>query len=176
MRDFRLLKRPHFFDGKLLTAADLEAEQDYHIDMLKRPNQSLHGFGVISGLKVTIESRQVVVEPGIALDCEGHEIVVGASQLRDFASLVNLQTAYVSVRYVERLVDPVPVGTGGEEHANVVEGFELTLVRDNCNRGHRHARGRWIPCGRPHDLTIAKLRATPRGWRVDRRYRPPAAK
>ena len=173
--DFKPLKRPRYFEGQLLSAADLTREQDYSIEKHRRHNRSLHGFGIVSGLSVIIASGQIVVSPGLALDCLGNELVIETSQSVGVVGLVDLRTAYLGLKYVEKYVDPVPV-ISGEEHASVLESFALSVTAENSNRNHKHTHGRWLPCGQPHELTIAKLRATPGGWRVDRRYRPPAIK
>ncbi len=64
-------ERAPFFRGKLLTPEDLELTQQYFRERFKRHNRSLHGFGIVSGLNVTVNSGQIAVEPGLALDCEG---------------------------------------------------------------------------------------------------------
>jgi hypothetical protein len=176
MPDSNPPKRSNFFDGKFLTAADFALEQNYVIEKSRRHNRSLHGFGVVTGLRVTITSEQAVVEPGLALDCVGNELVVASPQSISFKDLVDLRTAYLGLKYVEQFVDPVPQPSGAEEHANVVERVELSFSKENSNRGHRHARGRWLPCKKAHELTLAKLVAKPHGWRVDRRYRPPTVR
>src|SRR5215204_3952308 len=79
MADPRILKRPNFFSGKLLTAEDLSQEQGYVLDKFRRHNRTLHGFGIISGLKVSARAGQINIEPGIALDCEGNELVVDSA-------------------------------------------------------------------------------------------------
>ena len=169
------LKRPHFFDGKLLTAADLNGEQQYHREKSKLHNRSLHGFGIVSGLKVSVDAGQIVVEPGLALDCEGNEIVIAALQTvappvaAGHTSYVN---RYLNLRYAEANADAIP----GGETSTIIETFELTFGPENCNRGHRHLRARWLACGQPHALTIAKLKRSAHGWRVERGYRPPVVK
>ena len=74
------LERPRFFPGRLLTSDDLAQEQTYVREKRKLHNRALHGFGVVSGLKVSSQSGGVVISPGIALDCEGNEIVIEAPQ------------------------------------------------------------------------------------------------
>ena len=64
----------NFFDGMMLTAADLAAEQEYHRGMRYLHNR-LHGYGTVSGLEVTV-TRGVLVSPGWAIDVSGAEIVV----------------------------------------------------------------------------------------------------
>ena len=175
MPESQTLKRPHFFNGKLLTAADLEQEQQYQLDKFKRHNRSLHGFGIVSGLKVTTNAGQIVVEPGLALDCEGNEIIVGAAQsILASAIRVDGSTAYINLRFAEESVDPVSIGAN--ETSNIAESFALDFAPENCNRSHRHLRARWLACGKPHALTIAKLKHSSQGWRVERGYRPPFIK
>lgn len=173
------LERPRFFSGRLLTAADLALEQQYFREKLKRHNRSLHGFGIVSGLKVNVNSGQIIVNPGLALDCEGNEIVIREAQSIQPEALTatteGRRTAYVNIRYVEESCNLVLV-SGVEEASTVKEGFEIDLLQQNHNRDHRHAHARWLTCGKPHALTIAKLKHSVQGWRVDRRYQAPAIK
>src|SRR5438876_3868305 len=73
-------QRMRFFSGQLLTAKDFETEQMYQIEMRRLHNRSLHGAGIVDGLRVSAEDSQsgavVVVSPGLALDGLGREIVV----------------------------------------------------------------------------------------------------
>jgi hypothetical protein len=176
MAEPRLLKRPHFFSGRLLTVDDLAQEQNYCREKLKRHNRSLHGIGVVSGLKVTTRAGLIVIEPGMALDCEGNEVVVETTQeLPPPLAIEGRYAAYVSVRYIEQLCDSVATPQG-EKALIIREAFEIVSGHENHNAGHKHLRARWLACGTPHPLVIAKLRRGPQGWRVDRRYRAPAVK
>jgi len=187
MADSDSLKRPRFFTGQILTAESLEVEQEYFREKLKRHNRTLHGFGIVSGLKVRIDAGQIMVEPGLALDCEGNELVVGATVVVS-PGACDRPSAYVQVGFAEVYTDLIPA-TGTSEPAateaceldmkqasTITEGCELVVAPDNSNRGHRHLRARWLACGRPHALTIAKLKQSAQGWRVDRAYRAPAIK
>jgi hypothetical protein len=167
--------RPRFFNGKLITPADFELEQQYFRDKLKRHNRRLHGFGIVSGLKVTIKSGQIVVEPGLALDCEGNELVVEVVQSIVAPLIGACHTTYLSVRFIEAGGGFVSSGAG-EEPSTITESVEFAFETENSNRGHRHLRARWLACGKPHALTIAKLRHGPQSWHVDRGYRPPLMK
>lgn len=170
------LARPRFFTGKLITAEDFTQEQQYVLDKQKRHNRSLHGFGLVSGLKVSTKSGKIAVEPGLALDCQGNEIVIGTIQLLSPPATGETRgPAYVNIQYAEDTDDPVT--TDGVAHASTIrESFEIHVEKENCNRRHRHVRARWLACGLPHALTIAKLKHSSQGWRVDRGYRPPAVK
>lgn len=204
-------KRSDFFSGKLLTPEDLGREQQYVREKLKRHNRTLHGFGIVSGLKVRINSGQIIVEPGLALDCEGNELLIETAQSVALPQLlspsdapsadpssadasssaaspaVNRHAAFLNVRFVAdcdvtqcaQAANEV-LAPETEQPANasvpVGESFELEVGRENCNRGHRHLRARWLACGQPHALTIAKLRRRTQGWTIDRGYRPPSVK
>jgi hypothetical protein len=78
------LKRPHYFDGQLLDAATLQLEQEYHREKDRRHNRNLHGFGIVSGLGVRVETAtdtsggRLVIEPGYAIDPCGEELAVPA--------------------------------------------------------------------------------------------------
>lgn len=176
MSESQSLERPQFFSGRLLTANELALEQQYFLEKLKRHNRSLHGFGIISGLKVHSTSGKIAVDAGMALDCQGNEVVIETTQmLSPPASGDSWRTAYVNIRYTEDTSDSVTAQ--GVAHASTIkESFEIVVVQENCNRGHRHLRARWLACGEPHALTIAKLKHSSQGWLVDRRYRPPTIK
>jgi hypothetical protein len=169
--------RPRFFSGKQPTAADLAQQQHYFLERLKRHNRSLHGFGIVSGLKVTTEPGRIVVDAGMALDCEGNEVVIANRQTLSLPETIEgWPNAHVGVRYVENCGDPVTV-SGVEEASTIREGFEIVFDKENYSRAHRHVRARWLACGAAHPLTIAKLRCLgSQGWRVDRRYRAPQIK
>lgn len=108
-------ERPRYFAGKLLTAEDLELEQRYHIEKRWLLNRMLRGSGVVSGLGVTTgQQGTVIVEPGLALDSHGREILVCAPQqlaIPHFAEPVS-----ICLRYVEVETD----------HGTIRETFELT--------------------------------------------------
>src|SRR5258707_13059420 len=70
------LKRNNHFSAGVLTSEKFQTDQQYFLEKLRRHNRSLHGFGVVYGLKTKRQGTQIVVDPGLALDCGGNEIVV----------------------------------------------------------------------------------------------------
>lgn len=68
------IKRPHYFKGQFLTADDFIAEQQYHIEMRRLHNSTMHTWGVIEGLVVIADAALVKVSAGMAIDKEGREI------------------------------------------------------------------------------------------------------
>ena len=75
-------ERLNYFTGQFLTERDFKAEQHYLRGKQLQHNRYLHGWGAICGLKVTqhpdpaCQSRILILEPGLALDGCGQEIVV----------------------------------------------------------------------------------------------------
>lgn len=169
--------RNNYFAGKLLTAADFQVEQDYHIGHRRSHNRQLHGAGVVSGLRVfMVDSTRIRVEPGMAIDCLGREILVPDPAEVDLQG--SGKVVILTIAYAERLAEPVPVpGPGGEDmlDSRVIETFEL-LVRPEAEAGASHPKRRrtWLPCGQDHPIPLARLRLRRRRWRVDRWYRRPA--
>src|SRR5438309_6185208 len=111
------LKRVNFFTGRLLSASDLQAEQEYNRAINRRHNRFLHGSGVVQGLKVSVENRDegsaIVVEPGFALAPNGEEIDL---QTRMEMVIPDAQSPLlVCIRYFERFTDAVPAS--GDESA-----------------------------------------------------------
>src|SRR3954469_11926868 len=128
--EFGSFTRNAYWTGKLLLARDFVDEQRYVVDKLRNHNQKLHGTGVVCGLKVVpheteaCRDRFVYVEPGIAIDCCGHDINVREltcvdlwanptiKELRDKKAAgtdTGQHTLQICVRYRECETEPVPV-------------------------------------------------------------------
>jgi hypothetical protein len=75
-------ERVNYFTGQFLAERDFRAEQDYHVGKHRQHNRYLHGRGTVCGLRVEqhpnpdCRDRFVLIEPGLALDCCGREIVL----------------------------------------------------------------------------------------------------
>ncbi len=144
-------RRPHFFDGQLLASDDLAAEQDYHRQMRYLHNR-LHGYGVASGLEVGVGRGRIRVDPGLALDALGREIVLVAA-----VTLPVPPPPPDGRRWVRDLVIgwrelpecPVPRPDGEPVPSRWVEEPEVRLV----------GRGR----SAPEELALARLSRTGRG-------------
>lgn len=174
----RSLKRNRFFTGKLLTVEDLELEQEYFREKLKRHNRYLHGFGIVFGLEVS-RSAGVIISPGLAIDCQGNEIAVPVSLKVAFPGPELVSTIFLSVSYVEREIDPVPAvmpHSSDTDNSRIEESTAAVFGKGNANHGHRHFKGRWRACGELHGLTIARFRFSSGEWRIDRRHHAPLIK
>jgi hypothetical protein len=171
MSDPKPFERLRYYFGRLLTGDDFTLEQNYFRGKQKLHNRALHGFGIVSGLRVSVDSGKLVVSAGLALDCEGNELVLGNKETLADPS-ASCQTAYVNLHFVEQELKQ----DAANEATIIREAAVLNFSEQNFNYKHRHQRGRWLSCGNCHPLTIARLRRSAGGWRVDRRYRPPAVK
>lgn len=122
--DFEAFVRNHFYTGKMMGAAEFITETHYHAERMRHHNVRLHGWGVVCGLKVhqhpspDCRTRFVVVEPGSALDCCGHEILVPAAEIVEVAAFPQVRelarddlvhTLQLCVRWRECPTEQVPV-------------------------------------------------------------------
>ena len=171
-------RRNNYFTGRVLTAADLELEQDYFRQKQRLHNRALHGFGIVSGLEVSRRRDTLVISSGLALDCEGNEVVVAESQSLPIPQLKSDTSVFLIIHYREWGINPTPVPAADKssEPTLIEEGFSLAFENSNPNQSHRHQRGRWQSCGKPHGLVLARLRKTSGQWRLDRRLRRPGVK
>ena len=166
----RALERTNYFHGMLMTQDEFETEQEYFLDKA-RANNRLHGWGVVCGLAVepTLPpSDMVVVQPGVALDCCGREIVLmEPTNLRvagEGSRIENPGTVFVVIEYGEDGIHPSPV-IGPEEPASqprrIRESPRLaaTMVRPEEPKGTPPGNDGVVPCPECVDprLTLAGI-------------------
>ena len=80
------LERPAFFEGQVLAAADLTSAVEYSRAEAARHDRYLHDWGIADGLELTSVAKtdtagkyvEVTLQPGMAIDGTGREIVVPA--------------------------------------------------------------------------------------------------
>src|SRR3984885_4374492 len=89
----RPLARNHYFTGKLLVERDFTDEQWFFREKIRLHHQRLHGTGVVCGLQIrqspnpNCQDRLVVLHPGSAVDCCGHDILVADQEIFDITSV-----------------------------------------------------------------------------------------
>jgi len=165
MFEFQQFERPRFFTGKLLTADDLTQEQDYFRGKSRLHNRLLHGWGIVSGLNVTIDAgATVVVTPGLAIDCAGNELVLPAPEQITLSGQKGRH--YVTIRYQEVLVGQQPSQQGQAEYSRVTEAVRVELAGTNPVSGHKGIGPGSPGCGHEHALCLATLRLHGTHWRV----------
>jgi hypothetical protein len=150
------LIRVRYFEGQLLTADDLRAEQEYFRAKSRLQNRWLSGVGVVTGLDVTIDPDSagdaepaVHVSPGCAITPEGELLVVETPCIVRCASK---SPAYVVLRYVERAVAAQPaIGANATEPTRIEEGVAIEIAGS----------------APPEGVTIARLERHHGRWRVE---------
>jgi hypothetical protein len=171
MSQFQQLVRNHYFAGQVLTADDLQREQDYLLGRLRRRNRYLTGWGIVAGLGVSLEQgTTIVVQPGFAIDCAGNELIVESESQISLAGLSGRQ--HVVVRYVE--VSEAAVVSTNElpDFSRISESSLIELSQLNPAAGHR-AMGCATPgCGNAHAVCIAVFSQKGPHWRLASSLRP----
>lgn len=80
-------ERNNYYYGKLMTARDFVDEQCYHNEKRWLINRMVNGWGVVCGLDVTWKDpekkTEVMISPGMAIDCYGREIIVGGQEEKE---------------------------------------------------------------------------------------------
>lgn len=129
------LARNNYFTGKLLVERDFTDEQRYHSGKQQRHNSNLHGAGCVCGLKVkqhpntACQAQYVLIEPGTALDCCGHELLITHEEYFDFSAKIAAKKLQVSedttlqicLSYAECPTEQIPVlfdDCGGDDTAS----------------------------------------------------------
>ncbi len=160
------LARNNYFTGKLLVERDFREEQEYLLGKDRRHNHALHGWGTACGLKVkqhpdpACRERYVIVEPGTAIDCCGHEILVERDEYFDLLAHVPAEwladppdpgapprhKLQICLRSVECPTEDVPAlfdecgcDEDGCKPNRIRDAYDLELVLDAP--GHAHEGG-----------------------------------
>jgi hypothetical protein len=74
-------ERNNYYHGQVLGVRDLADEQRYFNEKRWLINRMVIGWGIVCGLDVCLENGDLVVRPGLALDCCGREILVCTPQI-----------------------------------------------------------------------------------------------
>ena len=143
------VKRVNYFTHQFLREHDFKAEQEYHVAMRRQHNRMLHGWGVIQGLEVKRKSdHEVAIEPGVAIDNLGREIVLEAPAVVELTLFGPGSHAYVTIAYDEgwEEVDHHVAGgvdgytrltelprIGEQQHEPAKDGAVIALARVHFN-------------------------------------------
>jgi len=126
------VKRLNYFTHQFLREQDFQAEQAYHVAMRRQHNRLLHGWGVVEGFEVRKKSdHEVVIEPGIAIDNQGREIVLATPVVRDLSSFERNSHTFIAIAYDETWDEADHHSAGG------VEGFTRVTESPTVSE-HKH--------------------------------------
>lgn len=133
-RNRNIHKRMNWFDRQFLRAQDFVDEQDFFLTRLRINNKILHSPGVAVGLTVNGASgaTAVTVEPGVAFDLKGREIILlgqqtlpvpnGATEIQVYALCVESET--------DPSADPGVVG-----NTRITEAANIVIIRSGVTSG-----------------------------------------
>lgn len=152
--------RTRFFKGMMLTDDDFQREQEYHCNKRRLHNRCLHGCRVGCGLEVNLRRNFVYIEPGVAIDCQGNEIVVPEPEKISLPA--RKRQFFLTISYFEIETAPVPVLSVGSEietraFSRIHESFKFGWSARDPFSGHNWHNGAWVTCGRAHPIAIAKF-------------------
>jgi len=158
--DINSFVRPRFFEGMILTVEDFQTEQEYHRNKLQMHNRCFHGCKVACGLEVNLRRNSVYIEPGMALDCHGNEIVLSEPVKISLPS--RKRRFFLTISYSEIEMNPVPVFSSGSDSnatkfSRIQESFKLGWTARDPLTGHDWHNGAWVTCGRSHPIALAKF-------------------
>ena len=141
-KQYYLAQRNNYFFGKLMTVRDFESEQNYFNSKRRLNNKMMGGSGIVSGLDVIlVDNKTFSLEPGMALDYMGREIVVSEPYIRRLNVIKGFEEnkgkgiVYLCLGYKEDLKETTfsVAGSGkssgvSEEFNRISEGYELFLT------------------------------------------------
>ena len=161
---FSNFKRNNYFDGELLSAKDFQDEQDYLIEKRRLHNRFLHGYGVVTGLEVSISDDHpgtLEVGSGFAFDAQGNEVILPETQYVPFPDVG--KKACLVITYAERETDFVPAQTSECEEMVARRVEEYAVLKLEATR----AREEGSSCD--EGIVLARLKKRGGAWRLDKR-------
>ena len=140
-------ERNRYYPGKMLTTADFQAEQSYHINKLRFINSLMYGAGIVCGCSVVnLDDLSILVESGVVMDGSGREIIIDTSLVKKLSAIDGFDdlvsdTACLCVRFKEKDIHSVYAVSHKEsdqeyEYNRISEGYEIFLVdKDEFDEG-----------------------------------------
>lgn len=127
------LRRLNPYRGLIVDVSTWSDAHDYHRAQHRLHTVSMHSPGVVLGLDVVAwnpPDNSVVIYSGVALDSEGHTIIVGEPQ-RFYLQVAEQGTAYIVIRYREVADEMADTPGEGEPQARyILEGYTLEERRE----------------------------------------------
>ncbi len=127
------VKRLNYFDHQFLRAPDFSDEQNYHLSMRRLHNSSMHTWGIVQGLQVTLTSggtgTAVTVSSGVALDSAGREMVLASDTNLELGGIAAGTTLYITIAYDEQESDRTPEA-GVPGNTRITELPKLSFSKD----------------------------------------------
>ncbi|MDO4731787.1 MAG: hypothetical protein Q4B14_06705 [Clostridia bacterium] len=134
---FNSCERNNYFFGKLMTVKDFENEQTYFNSKRQLCSNMLHGFGIVSGLKVFLINNQTLsVDAGLAIDQNGREVMLPEacvkkiSVIDGFEEYCDEKELYLCIRYKEDLEETTFSVAGSGKGSDIKQ--EYNRIQEGC--------------------------------------------
>ena len=158
------LKRVNYYAGKMLTLEDFKADQQYFKDRMKLHNRFLHGYGIVSGLEISLSNKLaevLIVSPGYAIDPRGNDLILPKDVQATMPAKGN--SIYLVLRWAEREVDLIPLLSSSVEGEQFVATRieEYAVLEDETDKRKATQAG----------AVLARLKKIRGKWKVDKQFR-----
>ena len=140
-KQYHIVSRNNYFLGKLMTARDFFAEQEYFNSRRRLISKFMFGAGIIAGMSIfLVDDKSFSLEPGLAIDYYGREIIVDQTCVRKlnlikgFEDIKDKSEIYICIKYKEFLDESTFSVTSASNAENdkqfnrIKESFELFLT------------------------------------------------
>lgn len=114
------ITRVNYFDRQFLRTQDFTDEQSYHVAMRRRHNIAHHTWGIVNGLEIVLEEGNFYVQPGMAVDGYGRELILPQRQPLNAKAFVDKGSKELDVWLIYGLksIDKPPAGYAGCVNSN----------------------------------------------------------
>lgn len=140
-KQYHIVSRNNYFLGKLMTARDFFTEQEYFNSRRRLINKFMLGSGIVAGMNIfLVDDKSFSLEPGLAIDYYGREIIVDQTCVRKlnlikgFEKVKEKSEVYICIKYKEILDESTfsVTSAGNAENEKqfnrIKESFELFLT------------------------------------------------
>jgi hypothetical protein len=127
------VKRVNYYDHQFLRAPDFVDEQNYHLNSRRLHNSTLHTWGIVQGLTVSVASggtgTAVTVTAGMAIDSAGREIILPADTNLELGGETAGSAPIITIAYSEVQSDPTTEAGGpGNTRISEIPNLSFTEV------------------------------------------------
>jgi hypothetical protein len=126
---FHANRRPNYFTGQLLGEEDFQAEQAYHMQTDRVHARTLHTWGIVDGLELSIrEDGGPVLQPGYAIDRMGRIIAIQEAQALPLAPPAGEGSVYLFIAYEEGFEESARSADSAQNYTRI---GEIAVVTDS---------------------------------------------
>lgn len=106
------IARVSYFERQFLRTQDFVDEQAYHLAMRRRHNIAHHRWGIVEGLRIVEEEGSLFVQPGVAIDGYGREVILSDKLTLPSTAFTDKGSSVLDVSLIYNRLgsDPAPKG------------------------------------------------------------------